>query len=197
MMRKMKREDVKDLVAYEKVREQYRGRIIELKKLRRVELGDRVSLVFENTETALSQVQEMVRAERIVDPAAIDFEVGVYNALIPAPGSLSATLFIEITDARDIRAELDRFIGLDRPGALFFALEKTGRVNAVFEEGHSKADRIAAVQYVSFPFGPDQIEEFRNGAGKVTLSLEHPGCRAQAVLEPQVRAALARDFDPS
>ena len=194
-MRKMKLEDVKDLVAYEKVREEYRRRIIELKKRRRVELGDNVSLVFENTETALSQVQEMVRTERIVDPQAIEFEIGVYNAMIPAPGSLSATLFIEITQEADIRKELDRFIGLDQPGVLFFALEKTGKVSAVFEGGHSKADRIAAVQYVSFPFRPDQIEEFRGGTGDVTLVVQHPRYQAQTALAPEARTELARDFD--
>lgn len=195
-MRKVTREDVKDLVAYEKVREEYRKRIIELKKRRRVELGDRVSLVFENTETALSQVQEMVRTERIVEPAAIDFEIGVYNAMIPAPGSLSATLFIEITQEADIRKELDRFIGLEQPGFLFFALERTGKVNAVFEVGHSTADRISAVQYVSFPFRPDQIEEFRGGAGDVTLVLQHPGYQARSALTSEIRSELARDFDP-
>ncbi len=194
-MRKMTRADVLDLVAYEKVREEYRGRIIELKKRRRVELGDRVSLTFENRETALSQVQEMVRTERLVEPAAIDFEVGVYNAMIPAQGSLSATMFIEITDAADIRKELDRFIGLDRPGTLYFALEKTGSVSAVFESGHSTSDRISAVQYVSFPFRPDQIEEFRKGAGEVALVLKHPRYEAQATLAPVTRAELARDFD--
>jgi len=193
-MRKLTREDVKDLVAYEKVREEYRRHIIELKKRRRVELGDRVSLMFENTETALSQVQEMARTERIVDPAAIDFEIGVYNAMIPATGSLSATLFIEITQEADIRKELDRFIGLDQPGVLFFALEKTGKVNAVFEEGHSKADRISAVQYISFPFRSDQIEEFRGGAGDVTLVLQHPLYWAQATLAWETRSELARDF---
>jgi len=196
-MRKLTREDVKDLVAYEKVREEYRKRIIELKKRRRVELGDRVSLVFENTETALSQVQEMVRTERIVEPAPIDFEIGVYNAMIPAPGSLSATLFIEITQEADIRKELDRFIGLEQPGFLFFALERTGKVNAVFEEGHSKADRIAAVQYVTFPFRPDQIEEFRGDGGDVTLVLQHPRYQAQTALTPETRTELARDLDPA
>ena len=193
-MRKLTREDVLDLVAYEKIREEYRGRIIALKKRRRVTLGDRVSLTFENTETALSQVQEMVRTERLVEPAAIDFEVGVYNAMIPAQGALSATLFIEITQEADIRKELDRFIGLDQPGVLFFALEKTGKVNALFEGGHSKADRISAVQYVTFPFRPDQIEEFRGGAGDVTLVLQHPRYQAQSALTSEIRSELAQDF---
>ena len=196
-MRKVTREDVLDLVAYEKIREEYRGRIIALKKRRRVTLGDRVSLTFENTQTALSQVQEMVRTERLVEPAAIDFEVGVYNAMIPAEGALSATMFIEITDAADIRKELDRFIGLDRPGTLSFALEKTGPVDAVFESGHSTTERISAVQYVTFPFRPDQIEEFRNGKGDVALVVRHPRYEARATLTPVVRAELARDFDLS
>jgi hypothetical protein len=186
--------DVKGPAAYERARAAFRRRIIDLKKRRRVALGDRVSLVFENTETALSQVQEMVRAERIVEPDKIQFEIDVYNALIPGPGELSATLFIEITRAEDVRADLDRFMGLDRPGALFFDLPRTGRVEGLFEAGHSSEEKISAVHYVRFPFRPDQIEEFTRGAGPVVLALEHRDYRARTPLEPAVREALAEDL---
>ena len=192
-MQKLTIADIKDLVEYEKIREGFRRRIIEVKARRRVTVGDRVSFVFENRETALSQVQEMVRAERIVDPQKIQFEIDTYNALIPAPGELSATLFIEITDAADIRRELDRLIGLDGPGVVWFDLGSAGRVGGLFEAGHSNEERISAVHYVKFPFAPAQREAFSQ-AGDLFLVIDHPAYRHRALVADATRRALAEDL---
>jgi hypothetical protein len=187
--------DVKDLVAYERVRERFRAEVIAEKQRRRVIVGPRVSLLFESRLTVLSQVQEMVRVERLVDDDKIQFELDVYNELLPDPGHLSATLFVEITDADDIRAELDRFIGLDEPGHLRLELPSGARVNAVFEAGHSRDDRISAVQYVKFPITAAQRSELAGAAGEAALVVENPGYAARAVLTPALRAELARDLE--
>jgi len=89
-----------------------------LKKKRRVEVGNRVSLVFENRDTVLFQIQEMMRAERMVDDNEIKFEVDTYNELIPERNELSATLFIEVDDPQLLRPVLDSFIGYS-PGCSF------------------------------------------------------------------------------
>jgi len=62
---------------------EFRRRIIEMKRHRRVAVGDRVTFVFENHDTMLFQVQEMLRAEHIVDLDRVREEIDVYNALIP------------------------------------------------------------------------------------------------------------------
>lgn len=195
-MEKLTLDDIKDLTTYEKEREAIRREVIRLKALRRVSLGDRVSLVFENRSTALAQVQEMVRAERIVDADKIRFEIDTYNSLIPDEGELSATLFIEITDATDIRKELNGFLGLDRPGTLYFLLEGAGRAEARFEEGHSTEERISAVHYVRFSFDEAQREAFVQGRAPVTLVLDHPHYREKAVLPDETRKALSEDLSP-
>ena len=187
--------DVKDLVAYEKVRDRFRAEVIAEKQRRRVVVGPRVSLLFESRLTVLSQVQEMVRAERLVDDDKIQFELDVYNELLPDAAHLSATLFVEITDAADIRTELDRFIGLDEPGHLYLALPSGQRINARFETGHSREDRISAVQYVKFPFTAAQRAELAGSAGEAALVVEHPGYAGRAVLTPGLRAELARDLE--
>lgn len=87
-----------------------------------------MSLVFENRDTVLSQVQEMVRAERLVEPEKTQFELDIYNTLLPGPGELSATLFIEITGQDDVREELDAFLGLDGRAACSFACRPRGRL---------------------------------------------------------------------
>jgi len=186
--------DVKDLVAYEKEREAFRRRIIELKSRRRLSVGDRVSLVFENRETALSQVQEMVRAERIVDPEKIQFELDTYNALIPGPGELSATLFIEITGSDDIRKELDRLIGLDAPQRVGFDLGDAGRAWGRFESGHSNESRISAVHYVKFPFTPAQVKALAAPDRPALLAIDHPAYRHRVEVPDVVRRELLADL---
>ncbi len=193
-MAKLTLADVEDLAAYERVRGESRRRVIAIKEDRRVAVGERVSLLFENRDTVLSQVQEMVRAERIVEPDKIQFELDTYNALLPGDGELSATLFIEITGAADVRREMDRFIGLDRPGAVFLDLGGAGRAVGRFEAGHSTATRISAVHYVKFPVSRDQAGALAEGTEPIALVVDHPGYRARAELGPRVRRALAADL---
>ncbi|HVM97783.1 MAG TPA: DUF3501 family protein, partial [Candidatus Acidoferrales bacterium] len=104
--RKVTLDEILGLARYEEVRDESRRRIIEMKRARRVPVGDRITFVFENHETMLFQVQEMLRAERIVDLDRIRDEIDVYNSLIPEPGELSSTMLIEITDSSRIRDEL-------------------------------------------------------------------------------------------
>src|SRR5919197_5036696 len=106
-------EDILGFAAYEKVRQKFRDDIIEKKKKRRIALGDRVSIVFENRDTVIFQIQEMLRAERIADLDKIREEIAAYNELIPNPGELSATLFLEIEDQTHLRDDLLKFLGID------------------------------------------------------------------------------------
>src|SRR2546422_9349667 len=105
-MKRLETPEILHLVEYERVRETRRREIIELKKPRRVSVGRYLTFVFENRETVWFQVQEMVRAERIVDDAKIAEEVEVYNALLPEPGELAATMLIEITASAEIKPVL-------------------------------------------------------------------------------------------
>jgi hypothetical protein len=112
-MNPLTREDLLPLDEYERQRDAYRSRIIALKQRRRVSVGPLVTLVFENRKTLQFQIQEMIRAERIVEPAKVQDELDVYNELLPTEGELSATLLIEITEAAAMKESLDRFKGLD------------------------------------------------------------------------------------
>src|SRR5437870_4731867 len=100
--------DVMNIAEYEKIRPEFRSRIIELKNRRRISVGPKITFVFENRDTVLSQIQEMMRAERIVHEDKIQNEIDVYNQLLPGQNELSATMFIEITDSDQIKAELER-----------------------------------------------------------------------------------------
>lgn len=189
-MDKVVLEDIVGNAAYEKKREQSRQRIIEIKRRRRVSVGDQVTLVFENRDTVIFQIQEMMRAERISDLDKIREEIDVYNELIPAPGELSATLFLEIEDQTHLREDLLKFLGIDESVYL-----KVGNhsIHARFEEGHSKEDKISAVQYVKFPFSEAIVQAFVKGE-KTELVIDHPNYQARTVIGPDTRQSLVKDL---
>lgn len=112
-LRKLRLEDISDLRAYERERSELQQRVFEIKRLRRVALGSIMSLVFENALTIRYQVQEMARVEKLSTDAQILGELKVYNPLIPDPGELSATLFIELTDEASLREWLPKLVGID------------------------------------------------------------------------------------
>ena len=107
-MRKLTRDDIVDIAAYERERLEFRSHVIDVKKRRRVEVGEQVTLVFENLDTMRFQVQEIMRAERIVLDDRIQQELDIYNELLPEPGQLTATLFIEISEQARVKEVLDQ-----------------------------------------------------------------------------------------
>ncbi len=191
-MMKVGLDDITGFSTYEKVRDDFRRRIIELKKRRRVSVGDKVSLVFENRDTVIFQIQEMLRAERITDLDKIREEIEVYNSLVPEPGELSATLFLEIEDQSHLREELLKFLGIDE--VAFIKIGERHSIHAKFEDGHSREDKISAVQYVKFPFTQEQIQAFAKGEEAAVVLIDHPNYRAMTTLEPEVRKSLAGDL---
>ena len=192
--------DIEDLRAYERERHAYRRQVIELKRRRRVALGPIVSVVFENRETMRSQVQEMARAERMVSDEQIQKELDVYNALIPEPGELSATLFIELSGEDPLRDWLPRLVGIEHSVILRLPgpSDPEAVVRAVPESGHEEAltrpEITASVHYIRFALDPAEVERF--SAGPVTLAVDHPEYSAETVLSEETRAELLGDLLP-
>ena len=154
-MRPLRRDEIVDRERYEALRSDYREAVIAHKRRRRMAVGDRVTLVFEDRETLRFQVQEMLWVERISEPEKIQRELDVYNELMPADRELSATLFIEITDPGAVRPELDRLVGIDEHVALVLSEGKaTETIPAHFDPEQFEQDRISAVQYLRFPLFP-------------------------------------------
>lgn len=189
-MNKVTLTDIVGNAAYEKMRDQFRQRIIELKKHRRVSVGDKVTLVFENRDTVIFQIQEMMRAEKISDLDKIREEIEVYNELIPVPGELSATLFLEIEDQTHLREDLLKFLGIDESVCLKVGIDP---IPARFEEGNTKEDKISAVQYVKFPFSEATRRAFVKGE-RAELVIDHPNYQARTVIEPDTRQSLVEDL---
>ncbi len=191
-MRKLTVDDIADLRAYERERAGFRARIIELKKRRRVPVGELMTIVFENRDTVRFQIQEMARAERMLSDEQIAHEVATYNDLIPDDGEVSGTLFIEIDDPVELRRWLPRLtriqdhVRLEGPGWAVPARE-------VDEERLSREEELTTtVHYLRFRFRPEQAAAVP--AGPVAVVVDHPNYRARTELGPETRAELAADL---
>lgn len=193
-MRGLTLDDILELDRYELVREEYRARVLAHKRERRVAVGDKVTLLFEDRETVRYQIQEMARVERIHDPRKLEHELEVYGELIPAPGELSATLFIEIGELTQVRPELDSLVGIDESVSIAIGEgEKEESIRGRFDERQLEEDRISAVHYVRFPLTAAQRERFASG-DCVRIRIDHPNYRAEAKIGATTRTSLLRDL---
>ena len=185
--------DIADTRAYERQREDFRARIIALKKVRRVSVGPVVSLVFENRETIRFQVQEMARAERLLSDQAIQTELDTYNPLIPGPGQLSISLYIELTSRAEMEHWLPRLVGIERTVEIELP---GGNVQCDVEKGHAslltRDEMTAAVHFVRFELSPAQMGAFRTGP--VAALIAHDHYRERTVLGEETRASLLEDL---
>lgn len=184
-MTKLTIDDIADLRAYERERVDFRTRIIALKKRRRIGVGPFVTFLFENRDTIRFQIQEMARAEKIVTDDGIQTELDIYNPLIPEPGTLSATMFLELTSDEQLREWLPKLVGIE--AKVRFELgegEGAVQVPCTVDPDHEKQltrDEItASVHYIGFHFTAAQVDAF--GAGPVALVVDHPAYQHRTTL---------------
>lgn len=200
--RKLSLEDIADLRAYERERPSFRERIIALKKARRVGVGPIVTLTFENRDTMRFQIQEMARAEKILSDEAIQHEVDTYNALIPDPGQLSATLFLELTSKMELVEWLPKLVGIERSVELVLGSGPDSVVvPCIPEEGHeeqlTRPDVTASVHYLRFEPTDDQVARFASPSVPVWLAVNHPHYEERTRLSEATRASLLEDLQAS
>ena len=192
-MARLTLDDIADARAYERERPAFRDRVIALKRRRRIGVGPLVTVVFENRETVRFQVQEMARAERLLADAAIQGELDVYNPLIPGPGELSATMFIELTSPAALREWLPRLVGIERSVALQVG---DALVRARPEDAHAsqltRREMTSAVHYLRWSVPADVLTAWPLAA--VGLVIDHPAYRHEAPLGEPTRAELLADL---
>jgi len=152
-------------------------------------------VLFENRDTILFQIQEMARIEKMTSDEQIAAELEVYNPLIPEPGELSATLFIELTDEPSLREWLGKMVGIERALRLEIGDEV---VPSVPEEAHeeqlTREDVTSSVHYVRFLLGPEQVERF--ASAPLWLAVDLPAYRERVALDDEARAELLADLRP-
>lgn len=191
LVRPITRRDIKGPALYGPIRDDYRKRVIELKRPRRVLVGDRVSLVFENRHTLTLQIEEICRTEGLTRDEQIEAEIGVYNELMPTESSLAATLFIELPPDADPYDALNKLVGLDEHVVLHVGPQA---IRAQFEPGRSTEDKISAVQYIRFPLSPEARTALLAPSTPLAVEIDHPNYRHRVAGSEEMRASLAADY---
>lgn len=176
-------EEILSRESYNRVRPQYRERLMAIKATRRVHLGEYLTFLFENHATMLYQVQEMLRTEGTSAEADIRHEIETYNGLLGGPGELGCTLLIEIDDPLQRDLVLRKWLAL--PKHLYLRLADGSAARAAYDVTQIGEDRLSAVQYLKFRCG-DQPP--------VGIGLDLPGVELECELTDVQADALAGDL---
>ena len=194
-MPRVSRESLMTLEAYAKARPEFRRRVIEHKKNRKLALGAHVTLLFEDELTVRYQIQEMLRIEKIFEEEGIEHELDAYNPLVPDGRNFKATMLIEYEDAELRRRELARLRGIE--DRLWVQVEGTPRVYAIADEDLEREndDKTSAVHFVRFELSDAMAAALKRGAA-LSVGVDHDNYRAEASpLPAAIRAALLADLD--
>ncbi len=191
LVRPITRRDIKGPALWAQIRDDYRRRVIELKQARRVILGDRVELVFDNRLTLTMQIEEICRLENLVTDEQIQAEIDGTNQLMPTEDSLAATLFVPLPPDEDARVALRQLVGLDEH--VIFHIGPHA-IRAAFEQGRSTEDRISAVQYARFPLSTEAKAALQTPGTPVAVEIDHPNYRHRVQCPDALRASLAADY---
>ncbi len=195
-MRKVERNELLGLADYETIRDRFRSRIIAEKRERRVVVSDELSILFESHDTALLQIQEMLRTERISGESAVLHELETYNELVPGENELSATIFVEIAEAEVRDRRLIDLAGLEA----CFSLDVLGTtVRGRNETRGVLPDRTTAVHYVKFPIGADLARRLlarvkEDPSGVLSFVVDHPKLALKTAMPSATVALLSRDL---
>jgi hypothetical protein len=187
------RESLLTLEAYAKARKEFRARVIEHKRPRTVQLGNHVTLVFEDALTMRYQVQEMLYWEKTFDEAGIQDELDAYTPLVPDGTNLKATMLIEYEHVDERRAALERLKGVE--DRAYVQVDGFERVYAIADEDLERENEVktSAVHFLRFELTSDMIAALKRDVG-LRMGVDHAVYRASVDVSAQTRASLARDF---
>ncbi len=187
------REDLFSLERYAEVRPRMRAEVLEHKRRRQLAIGPDVTLYFEDRATIQYQVQEMLRIERIFEPAAIQEELDVYNPLIPDGRNWKATMMIEFPDEQHRREQLAKMRGIE--DRIWMRVEDHDPVWAVADEDleRSDASKTSAVHFLRFELSEEMIGSLRLGKS-ISAGIDHPAYGYLVDSVPAtLRSELSRD----
>ena len=194
-MQKLTREDLYSLEDYDRMRPEFRQKLMEHKKNRRLAIGPNANVYFEDRLTMQYQVQEMLRAEKIFQSADIDEELAAYNPLIPDGKNWKGTFMIEYDDPEVRRVRLGELIGIER--ALWFQVTDHDRVHPICNEDLEREteDKTSAVHFIRVELTDAMVKSLKDGAA-LHAGIDHPNYQHEVNPVPQnIRQSLVDDLD--
>ena len=161
-MTALRREDLLNLEQYSEQREMLLEEVIEIKKERLIQVGENVSLLFENKKTIQYQIQEMLRIEETFEAKDIEEELNVCNPLIPDGTNLKATMLIEFPEEEIRKKRLEEMHLVE--DKVWIQIGENERVFAISDKNieRSNEENIPVTHFLRFEFDENMIEDFKN-----------------------------------
>src|ERR1700760_3034940 len=157
---------------YARQRRDRRLALLPIKRLRRVPLGPICTFIFENYDTMLFQVQEMLLTEK-GGPEQVPDELAAYNPLIPQGSELVATVMFEIDDPVRREQTLARLGGVEDCFFLQVGAERARGVPEGDVERTREDGKTSSVHFLRFPLTSDQVARFRDPAVEILVGCNH------------------------
>ncbi len=193
-MPQITRDSLLTLEGYAKVRPQMRAEIMAHKKNRMVDLGEHVTLIFEDEKTMRYQIQEMLRAERTFEESGIQDELDAYNPLIPDGTNWKATMMIQYPDPDERKLALAKLKGIE--DKVWVQVADQPKVYAIADEDleRENAEKTSSVHFLRFELDATSIAAAQSGAA-IRMGIDLPAYTvASMTLAENTRAALVVDL---
>ncbi|MGI9219730.1 MAG: DUF3501 family protein [Woeseiaceae bacterium] len=194
-MQKLTREDLYSLEQYAEARDDFRAKVLQHKRDRRIELGTNAALYFEDRLTMQYQIQEMLRIEKIFEADGINEELESYNPLIPDGSNWKATFMVEFPDEEERRAMLQQLVGIE--DRVYMQVGDLDRCMAIADEDMDRADEVktSAVHFLRFELNDEQVAALKDGAPLVA-GIDHANYQTEvSPLPKNIRTSLLADLD--
>ncbi len=193
-MTQLSHQDLYSLEEYARIRPEFRAKVIEHKKQRRLPIGPHAALYFEDGLTMQYQIQEMLRIEKIFEPDGIQDELDVYNPLIPDGMNWKATFMMEYDDVEERKQALSQLIGVE--SRIWMQVEGFDKVRPIANEDleRSTEEKTASVHFLRFELSQAMIDALKGGA-RLSAGIDHThyDYRVEEVPTP-VRNSLVGDL---
>jgi hypothetical protein len=186
--------DLYSLEEYARIRPEFRAKVIEHKKNRRVQIGPNAALYFEDALTMQYQIQEMLRIERIFEPEGIQEELDVYNPLIPDGLNWKATFMVEFGDVEERKQALAKMLGIDK--AVWVQVDGFDKVRPISNEDLDREteDKTSSVHFMRFELTQAMVDALQGGAD-LAMGIDHPAYTyTVSQFDPAVRKSLLQDL---
>jgi hypothetical protein len=193
-MAKITRDDLLTLEAYAKIRKDFRAQVMAHKKMRKIPLGENITLIFEDALTIRYQIQEMLHVERIFQEDEIVHELKTYVPLIPDGHNWKATMLIEYPDPAVRAAKLADLIGIE--DKVWIRIAEHAPVYAIADEDleRENSEKTSAVHFLRFELTPEMIQALHHGAA-LSMGVDHPAYQALInTVDSNIRASLLNDL---
>jgi hypothetical protein len=188
------RDSLWPLEIYAKKRPDFRKEVIAHKKIRKVHLGNHITLLFEDEMTIRYQIQEMLRIERIYEEEGIQHELEAYNPLVPTGSNFKCTMLIEYSSVEERGEALKRLRGIEQK--IYVQVEGSNRVYAIADEDleRENEEKTSAVHFMRFELNEEMCKALKYGVG-LAIGVDHVHYRSEVFpVSDETRRSLVSDL---